>query len=55
MSANQDSPISHLLAGAIQMHEMLTTYVQAGFTRAEAMDILKTIVAEQAKIGGKRG
>jgi len=55
MSANPDSPISSLLAGAIQMHEILTTYVKAGFTRAEAMDIIKTIVAEQARSGGKRG
>ena len=54
MSTNPDNPISEMLAGAIMQHEMLKTYVEAGFTRAEAMDILKAIIAEQAKTGGKR-
>lgn len=49
MSPNPESPISQLLAGAIQMHEMLVAHVQAGFTRAEAMEILKTVVAEQVR------
>ncbi|MGO2807926.1 hypothetical protein ACTXL8_05455 [Glutamicibacter arilaitensis] len=49
MSTSPDSPISQMLAGAIQMHEMLVAYVEAGFTRAEAMEILKTMVAEQVR------
>ena len=43
-------PITPLTAGAAQLHELYTSYVQAGFTEPQAMQILCTIL--KAKAGG---
>lgn len=38
-------PLPKLLADAVQQHELVLTYVAAGFSRAEAMQLLCTMVA----------
>lgn len=38
------SPISELAAAAAQMHELFTSYIEAGFTREEALDLIKTLL-----------
>ena len=46
-----ESPLSELAAGAVQMHEMLTSYVAAGFTRAEALQIIISMLVANFKRG----
>ena len=33
-------PLTELVKGAVQIHEMFTAYVEAGFTRAEALQLV---------------
>lgn len=40
-----ESPFSDLAMAAIGMHEMFTSWVDAGFTRAEALELTKTVLA----------
>lgn len=40
--------------GAIATHEILLAYVDAGFTRAEAMVLVNSIVVEMVRRGGRR-
>lgn len=41
MSAEQQpDPITALLGMAVQMHELYTAYIEAGFTAAQAMQLL---------------
>ena len=46
-------PISVLATGAIQVHELFDAYVQAGFTRPEALQLIITILA--ISISGTQG
>ena len=46
-----DDPLSELAAGAVQMHEMLTSYVAAGFTRAESLQIIISMLVANFKRG----
>jgi hypothetical protein len=39
-----DNPISALLSSAIQMHEMMQSYVEAGFSEAQAFALIQTII-----------
>lgn len=43
MSAPED-PITQLQAGVAQQHEMFMAYVEAGFTRNEALRILISVI-----------
>ena len=43
MSDPQD-PMTQLQAGVAQQHEMFTAYVDAGFTRPEALKIIIAII-----------
>lgn len=38
-----EDPMSELGAAAVQMHELFTAYTAAGFTRAEALQIVIAI------------
>jgi hypothetical protein len=40
-------PISDLAAGAAQIHELFMAYVNADFTRAEALQIIIAMVTKQ--------
>ena len=44
-AAAQDAAPTPLAANAIQSHEMLTAHIAAGFTRAEAMQIVLMVYA----------
>jgi hypothetical protein len=37
-------PMTQLAAGVAQQHEMFTAYVEAGFTRPEALKIMIAII-----------
>ena len=45
MSDTPEDPISELSTGAIQVHELFSAYVNAGFTRPEALDLVLTILS----------
>jgi hypothetical protein len=45
-------PITELAAAAAQMHELFTAYTDAGFSHAEALQILIAIVTTAALGGG---
>jgi hypothetical protein len=47
-----EDPISPLAEAAVSMHEIVLVYVQAGFSRAEAIQIVTTLMA--AKIRGEQ-
>lgn len=50
-----DSPISELLGSAIQMHELMTSFVSAGFSVEQAFQLLQTIVQSQIMAGALGG
>lgn len=39
-----DSPMTALAAGAAQLHELFRSYVEAGFTEPQAMQIICAMV-----------
>lgn len=39
-----ESPLTVLAAGAAQTHELFEAYVEAGFTRAEALQIVISLL-----------
>lgn len=41
-----DDPLTELQTAVAQQHELFVSYIEAGFTRDEALDIIKTIVVE---------
>ncbi|MFE2106652.1 hypothetical protein ACFXAF_12405 [Kitasatospora sp. NPDC059463] len=43
------SPVSELGAMAIQMHELFTEYQAAGFTRPEALELVKALLVAQVR------
>lgn len=43
------SPFSDLDGASITLHEMFSSYVRAGFTRQEALELTKVTIAEQVK------
>lgn len=45
-----DAPLTALAAGAVQLHETFTAYMDAGFTEMQAMQILMTIIAQGMQI-----
>ncbi|MFB6955463.1 hypothetical protein ACFCYB_00145 [Streptomyces sp. NPDC056309] len=53
MPDSPQDPITHLAAGAAQLHELYTAYVDAGFTPDQAMQIVLTILTAGATGGGQ--
>lgn len=47
--------LSPLKQAAVAMHEIMLSYVEAGFTREEAFDIIKSINVEMFKSAGNGG
>lgn len=45
MSGMPDDPMTELAQGAAQTHELYTAYVKAGFTEAQAMQIICALIA----------
>lgn len=46
-SPGPTSPITALAAAAAQMHELFRAYIDAGFTEAQAMQLLCTLIRPQ--------
>ena len=46
-----DSPLQTMLEAAIAIHEVYLSYVEAGFTDAQALELVKTLIAN----GGSGG
>lgn len=44
-----DDPISTAVAGAIQLHELFRSYVDAGFNEAQALYIVGIILRENLR------
>mgnify|MGYP007007015078 FL=1 len=56
MSNPKDPDPNGLLAAMISYHEVLTNAMQAGFTRKEAFEMVRTLLQDQmraAKYGGQ--
>lgn len=47
-------PISYLLTGSIGLHELMMSYVEAGFTRPEAHALVCTVMAATINSQGRR-
>jgi hypothetical protein len=47
----RDWPPTPMAAGATVVHELYRSYVEAGFTEEQAMQIILTMVAEQVRKG----
>jgi hypothetical protein len=45
------SPITALAEGAAQTHELYRSYVEAGFTEEQAMQLICTMLAESMRGG----
>jgi hypothetical protein len=43
--AEMDDPIGPLAAAAVSLHELFMAYVKAGFTRKEALDLVKFVIS----------
>ncbi|MFJ2110641.1 hypothetical protein ACIOEX_01710 [Streptomyces sp. NPDC087850] len=43
-------PISQLAEAAVQLHELYLSYISAGFTEGQALDMVKAVLL--ASIGG---
>lgn len=42
--AQPANPFSQMTEGAIGLHEMYTSYVEAGFTRSEALELVARVL-----------
>ncbi|MGW4825392.1 hypothetical protein ACWEP4_42605 [Streptomyces sp. NPDC004227] len=51
MPDSPQDPITNLAAGAAQLHELYSAYVDAGFTPDQAMQIVLTIISSGARGG----
>ena len=47
-----DVPLGEIDAGAIAQHEILMAYIRAGFSRREAMELVKTHIMAASSNGG---
>ena len=53
MAMSEDEfPVLNMAEGAIGMHEMYLAYVNAGFTEAQAMQLLCALVRPHGEGGG---
>lgn len=48
-----EDPISKLKEGAVVLHEIFMSYVSAGFTRAEALELAKSVLMTSIALGQK--
>lgn len=48
------SPMTQLAAGAVSQHELFMAWVDAGFTRAEALQLLTGLIGAGAVLAGTR-
>jgi hypothetical protein len=48
-----NDPFSTMEEGAMQLHELFSSYVKAGFTREEALQLVLAIVSSAAGRGGE--
>lgn len=48
-------PLTSLAENATTMHEFMTSYVAAGFTRIEAMQVVCTIISEGMRVAYQSG
>jgi hypothetical protein len=57
MSDSNSDPMSPLMVGATALHENFTSFIAAGFTRKEALQIVLTLLTEtiRANRGGGGG
>lgn len=46
-------PITELAAAAVQQHELYQAWIDAGFTRVEALELLKTVMLASLAGGGE--
>jgi hypothetical protein len=44
MGPLEDDPLTLLQEGAVNQHEMYISWVAAGFTEAQALDLLKAVI-----------
>lgn len=51
--AEPEFPLLPLQAGAVAFHENMIAFVDAGFTRAEAMQIVLTMLTESIRLSGR--
>ncbi|MFE9286727.1 hypothetical protein [Streptomyces olivaceus] len=38
-------PVTHLAAATVQLHELYGAYIAAGFTEAQALELVKVVLA----------
>ncbi|MEU9643609.1 hypothetical protein [Streptomyces sp. NPDC048188] len=48
MSDAPTDPIGKVAAAAVSLHELFTSLCAAGFTQAQAMELVKTILIKKA-------
>ncbi|GAA4676788.1 hypothetical protein GCM10023347_33880 [Streptomyces chumphonensis] len=48
-STPTSTPLTALVASAVQLHELYSAYVHAGFTPAQAMDLIKCLISTHRK------
>lgn len=48
-------PITEMAAAAAQLHELFTAYMEAGFSRMEALHLVSAILTANAKSGDGSG
>ncbi|MET9122968.1 hypothetical protein [Streptomyces sp. NPDC004528] len=53
MASEISDPITELAAAAVQQHELYQAWIDAGFTRAEALELLKAVLLGSAAGGGE--
>ena len=46
-----DDPLTPMGEGASQQHELFMAWVAAGFTEAQALELLKVVIAEGMRNG----
>lgn len=47
--ADEDNPLTVMTVAAVQLHELYQTYVAAGFSPAQAMQIVCTVLSISAQ------
>jgi hypothetical protein len=50
-----DNPVSALLSSAIHMHELMMSYVEAGFSPEQAFAMIQTVLQASVMVGLVRG
>ncbi|WP_168712365.1 hypothetical protein [Streptomyces sp. A1277] len=45
----QPDPLTKMAQGAVSMHELYTAWIDAGFTKGEALELLKALLLGQQR------